>query len=53
MAKDANTSACSHPRLDKERILGAQTGDYVCTSCHETFSPDQAKRIEAAREKAR
>ena len=24
---------CSHPRLDKEYYLGADTGDYVCTTC--------------------
>jgi hypothetical protein len=24
---------CDHPHLDKEYDLGADTGDYVCTTC--------------------
>jgi hypothetical protein len=28
--------ACSHPRVAKEYILGAQTGDYKCLSCGKT-----------------
>jgi hypothetical protein len=31
-AKKGNPS-CDHPRLDKEYILGGDTGDVVCTTC--------------------
>lgn len=24
---------CDHPNIEKEYMLGAQTGDYVCTQC--------------------
>lgn len=30
---------CNHPDLDKEYYLGADTGDYVCTTCGESFAP--------------
>jgi transposase-like protein len=46
-------AACSHPRLEKERYLGAQTGDYVCTSCKKTFTEEEAERIEEERERRR
>jgi hypothetical protein len=29
---------CSHPELDKEYYLGSSTGDWVCTTCGESFS---------------
>ena len=28
---------CDHPELDKEYYLGAQSGDYVCTTCGKCF----------------
>lgn len=28
---------CEHPRLEKERMNGAQTGDQVCTTCGAEF----------------
>lgn len=37
---------CEHPAFEKEYILGAQTGDYICTQCGECFSP--ADRAELA-----
>lgn len=27
---------CDHPSIEKEYYQGAQTGDYVCTTCGET-----------------
>lgn len=30
---------CEHPQLDREYYLGADTGDYVCTTCGTVF-PD-------------
>jgi len=27
---------CDHPRLEKEYILGASTGDFICTTCGKT-----------------
>ncbi|MCL2484373.1 MAG: hypothetical protein FWD89_04795 [Firmicutes bacterium] len=41
---------CSHPRFEKEYNLGSQTGDYVCTTCGESFSPEGKKAIEAKRD---
>jgi hypothetical protein len=35
---------CSHPRLDKEYHLGADTGDVVCTTCGETWWPNDPER---------
>ena len=32
---------CDHPNLDKEYYLGAQTGDYVCIACGESFAPSE------------
>ncbi len=29
---------CEHPAIAKEYYLGAQTGDYRCTTCGETFA---------------
>ena len=29
---------CDHPHLDEECYSGAQTGDYVCTTCGECFA---------------
>ena len=38
-SKKPKSKACPHPQLEKEYILGGQTGDYICTSCGKTFSP--------------
>jgi hypothetical protein len=35
---------CSHPQVEKEYYLGAQTGDYVRTTCGETFIPSELER---------
>ena len=42
---------CDHPELDKEYYLGAQTGDYVCISCGESFPPDEANNIRNRQQK--
>ena len=39
---------CEHPKLDKEYILGAQTGDFICTTCGKVFM----SREEADRERS-
>lgn len=37
---------CDHPHLEKEYILGAQTGDFICTTCGATgWGRDWAKKI--------
>ena len=36
---------CDHPGLAKEYILGAQTGDKVCTTCGEDFSPQELREM--------
>lgn len=28
---------CNHPKLVKEYIRGAQTGDFICTTCGKVF----------------
>lgn len=28
---------CEHPRVEKERMQGMDTGDKVCTTCGQTF----------------
>ena len=38
LRKDWGNQPCDHPNIEKEYYLGAQTGDYVCTSCGETVS---------------
>ena len=40
---------CRHPSFQKERYLGAQTGDYVCNECGTVFSPSEKERIEEKR----
>ncbi|MFE0576184.1 hypothetical protein ACFW21_28885 [Streptomyces albogriseolus] len=43
-AKDPET--CDHSAgFIKERILGAQTGDYICNGCGEDFTPAERKAI--------
>ena len=34
---------CKHPKLEKEYYLGADTGDYVCTTCGKAFDPSEYK----------
>jgi len=43
-AKERNLK-CSHPELDKEYYLGSDTGDYVCTTCGESFSPQEMNAL--------
>jgi hypothetical protein len=32
---------CEHSQLRKERVMGQQTGDMICTNCGEVFSTDE------------
>ncbi len=41
----AGSPECDHPDLDKEYYLGAQTGDFACMRCGETFSDKEARPI--------
>jgi hypothetical protein len=57
-AKDANRlrqkwgdKPCTHPKFDKEYDLGAQTGDYVCTTCGEAFWRDDYWKLMEERAK--
>lgn len=36
---------CEHPFLEKEYNLGGDTGDKVCTTCGQSFSPDEVAQI--------
>ncbi|MBT2724363.1 hypothetical protein [Bacillus sp. ISL-46] len=31
--KAKENKPCSHPQIEKEYILGSQTGDFVCSTC--------------------
>lgn len=43
---------CNHPHLDKEYDLGADTGDYVCTTCGASgFGRDWVKREQEEKQK--
>ncbi|MDQ0791945.1 hypothetical protein [Streptomyces sp. B1I3] len=35
--KAKGSPPCDHPHKEKERHLGAQTGDKVCTTCGKEF----------------
>lgn len=41
--------SCDHPSIVKEYYLGAQTGDYVCTTCGKELSREEKIKIEQAR----
>ncbi len=32
---------CTHPVLDKEYMLGLDTGDKLCTTCGQCFMPSE------------
>jgi hypothetical protein len=49
---DWGDKPCSHPSFAKEYILGAQTGDYVCTQCGQSFDKNERDQIEDNRGKA-
>lgn len=38
-------SVCPHPQLAKEYILGSNTGDKVCTTCGDDFSPGEMQEM--------
>ena len=40
---------CAHTRRYKERILGAQTGDYICADCGEEMSGPETPPRPSAR----
>lgn len=37
---------CNHPSFDKEYMLSAQTGDYICEQCGREFTRDEMLRAE-------
>lgn len=36
---------CSHPNLEKEYYLSAQTGDYVCAQCGNVFTKEEMDKL--------
>lgn len=45
---------CNHPHLEKEYDLGAQTGDWVCTTCGRSgWGPDWPHKLEKQAEKTK
>ena len=46
---DGGGKPCDHPDFDKEYYLGAESGDYVCTTCGEVFSRRDYESIQRER----
>lgn len=42
---------CDHPSLEKEYYLGADTSDYVCSTCGATFTRQEKEKIEEGKSK--
>ena len=40
---------CDHPRVEREYYLSADTGDYVCTQCGESFTRAEKEQLGASR----
>jgi transposase-like protein len=36
---------CGHPTVHKEYFLGAATGDYICSTCGESFSRQEWREM--------
>lgn len=41
LKRDWGEKKCDHPGFEKEHYLGAQTGDYVCTQCGDSFPKNE------------
>lgn len=37
---------CEHPELAREYYLSSNTGDKVCTTCGEDFSPQELRQMD-------
>ena len=48
--REAGNKPCDHPDTDKEYYLGAQTGDYICTTCGAIVDESLVKERQAAHE---
>lgn len=42
---------CDHSSLEKEYYLGADTMDYVCSTCGKTFTREEKQEIEENKKK--
>jgi uncharacterized Zn ribbon protein len=42
---------CVHPSFEKEYYLGADTMDFVCSSCGAEFTRNEKEKIEEDRKK--
>jgi hypothetical protein len=40
---------CDHPKFAREYYLGANTGDYVCTTCGRCFARQKMEELRLAR----
>ncbi len=49
LRREWGKKSCEHPDFAKETILGAKTGDHVCTQCGESFSPADHAELEQQR----
>ncbi|MCL2404511.1 MAG: hypothetical protein FWC92_03070 [Defluviitaleaceae bacterium] len=45
LRKEWGDKPCSHPNTEREYFLGASTGDFVCTSCGESFNNHELQRV--------
>ncbi len=41
----AGSPPCDHPGTEREYYLGGHTGDRVCVTCGETFTPDEYEAL--------
>ena len=47
------TAPCNHPNFEQETDLGEPTGNYVCTTCGESLTPDEVSKIRSKRDTER
>lgn len=46
LKKSGGDKPCDHPELEKEYYLGANTGDFVCSQCGQSFTKEEKVRID-------
>jgi len=51
LRKEWGDKPCDHLGVEKEYILGGDTGDVVCTQCGETFTRPEWQQIQEGRKR--
>ena len=49
LRKEWGNKPCDHPKWEREYDLGAQTGDYVCTTCGKVEWEGDFKKMQQAK----